>query len=252
MAATIVVADAVAADRAAFIEALKGTAYQVVAAVGDGDAALAAVEKHKPWCLAFDLLLPGHAGRPGDGGIATIKRVQQVFPGVRFLAIHNSQTMQIVMNALTAGAGSRVRKPFKRDSLLESLGKLGAGGDGSTQVKQAAVRLKKALPLTYKLASDGFFVKKREAITTDVSEAGIGLTTEEKMPKGTMLNVELDLSGEAPLKAKAQVARFEPITGMPRYNVGLVFIGLDPAERDRLKSFIVRALERGTAHIPKK
>lgn len=247
MAATIVIADASLSDRTAFREVLKGTAYEVVADAGNGDALLEAALKHKPWCVAFDLQLPGHADRGGDGGTHAMKRVKQKLPATKFLVIHNVQTAQLVMGALNEGAGARVRKPFKLESLLEAFGKLGTGQEGTTSIKQATVRLKKSLTLSYKLATDGFFTKKRDAVTTDVSEGGIGATVGEKLGKTNILNVEIDLGPDGPLKARMQVARVEPIAGLPRYEVGLVFLDLDPASRDRLKAFVRREVERVTA-----
>src|SRR5436190_1579252 len=160
MANTIVIGDSSVSDRAAFREALKGTGYDVIAEAANGDALLAAIEAKKPWCVAFDLLLPGHADKPGDGGVKVMKRIRDKFPDMRFLVIHNVQTAQLVMGALSEGAGARVRKPFKRESLLEALAKVGTGQEGTTSVKQAGVRLKKQLPISYKLVTDGFFTKK--------------------------------------------------------------------------------------------
>lgn len=252
MAGSIVIGDASLADRGAFREALKGTGYEVLADVANGDALFQAVEQHRPWCVTFDLLLPGHADRPGDGGVNVMKRIKAKFPATKFLVVHNVQTAQLVMGALSDGAGARVRKPFKHESLIEALAKLGSGQEGTTSVKQVAVRLKKAMTLRYKLASDGFFTKKREAVTSDISEAGIGMTSEEKLSKTAIVNVEIDVIGEAPIVAKMQVARVEPVAGLPRFNVGLVFINLDPAVRERLKAFIMRSLEKGTVTPAKK
>jgi DNA-binding NarL/FixJ family response regulator len=252
MAQTIVMGDASIADRGAFREALKGTAYEVLADVAHGDAMFDAVAQHKPWCVAFDLLLPGHADRGADGGVKIMKRIKEKFPATKFLVVHNVQTATLVMGALSDGAGARVRKPFKRETLLEALGKLGSGQEGTTSIKQQAVRLKKALTVKYKLVTDGFFTKKREAVTSDVSEAGIGLTTEEKIQKTAVLNVELALIGEDPITARMQVARAVPVPGLPRFDLGLVFTELDQASRERLKRYIMRELERGTVAPPKK
>lgn len=247
VATTIVVGDTAVSERGAFREALKGTAYEVVADAAHGDALLEAVAKHRPWCVAFDLVLPGHAGQPGDGGVKVMKRIKAKFPDTKFLAIHNVQTASLVMSALSEGAGARVRKPFKRESLLEALAKLASGQEGTTSVKQAAVRLKKALPVRYKLSTDGFFTKKRDALTNDMSEAGLGMVVEEKLLKGATLNVEIEFAGEAPVAAKMQVARVEPVTGLARFNVGLVFTEIDAASKERLKKYIAKELERATA-----
>lgn len=249
MTATIVVADRVPADRAAFTEALKGSPYQVVAEAAHGDALLEAVDKLKPWCVAMDLLLPGHADKPADGGVHAMKKVLGRPFKPKVLVIHDVNTAHLVMGALQTGAGSRVRKPFKREALLEALAKLNTGQEGERAVKQMGVRLKRSFVVHYKGVNEGFFAKKREAVTTDLSETGIGMATGEKIAKGTVLNVEVDLPGESPVKAKCQAMRVEHVTGMQRYDVGLTFVEMDQAERDRLKKFISRMVERGTGII---
>lgn len=249
MASTIVVADSASAERATFRDALKDTAYEVVGEAAHGDALLEACEKFNPWCVAFDLLLPGHADRGGDGGVLAMQRVLKKFPKIKFLAVHNVATAQLVMGALSAGAGARVRKPVKRDALLEALGKLGTGQAGTTSVKQGTVRLKKSLAFTWKLATDGFFTKKRECVTTEIGEAGLQIQVQEKIAKGAVLNVEVEFPAEAPLKARCQAAKVEPEPGLPRFVADLNFVEIAPAEKDRLKAFLRRLMERGTGII---
>jgi DNA-binding NarL/FixJ family response regulator len=247
MGSTIVIADSVPADRAAFAAALKDSPFRVVSEVNNGDALVEALEKTKAWCAAIDLLVPGHDHRPGDGGIATIKRIAEKYPAVRILVIHSEATAHLVMSGIQAGAGARVKKPYKRDALIESLAKLNSGTQGDTSVKQLAVRLKKTLIVHYKAVDDGYFTKKREGITTDISLTGLGIQTEEKLSKGKVLNIEVDIPGEPQMKAKMQAVRVEPVAGLPRYDVGLHFVEMSPDERERLKNFIKRLIERGTS-----
>lgn len=248
MSASVIVADRVPADRGAFVEALKGSAYEVVAEAAHGDAMIEAAEKHKPWCVALDLLLPGHADRPADGGVHAMKRLLGKVK-TKVLVIHDVNTAHLVMGALQSGAGSRVRKPFKREPLLEALAKLGTGQEGERAVKQMGVRLKRQMVVTYKGADEGFFSKKREGVTTDIASTGIGMQTPEKIQKGKVLVIELDLPGEPVLKAKCQAMRVEAVAGLQRYDVGMTFVELDPAEQERLKRFIARLVERGTGVI---
>jgi len=250
---TIIVADSIAADRAAFRTMLKDSAYDVVGEAAHGDDLLAAAVQHKPWCVACDILLPGHADNPADGGLAAMKRVLGKLPKTKILVIHSVESTMRVMDTLKEmQAGTRVRKPFKRDSLIDSLAKLSTGQEGEKSVQQLSVRLKKALVVHYKGQNEGWFAKKRDAVTTDISDHGVGIQSAEKFPKGTILNLEIELPGEAPVKAKCQVQRVEHVAGLPRYDVGMTVLEMDASDRERYTNFIRRILERGTGVIKAK
>lgn len=248
---TIFIADRTPADRAALSEALQGSSYEVVGEASTGDEMMEAVELLKPWCVAVDLMLPGHKDRPGDGGVNAIRLLHEKFPKLKILVTHGMETVHLVMGAISAGAGMRVRKPYRKEQVLEALAKLATGQGGEEGVKQLGVRLKKALPVRYKGAAEGFFAKKREAMTTEVSETAVTMQTEEKLAKGTVLNVEVEMAGEAPLKAKCQAAKVEAVPGLARFDVELNILDLPPAERERWKAFMQRLMDRATKVVKK-
>src|SRR5258705_9721505 len=101
MKPTIVVADSGEADRKMFIEALAGTPYEVVGEAPHGDAMLESVELLKPWCVAVDLKIPGHAAKPGDGGSNAVRRLSEKYPKVKVLIMHNADTVHLVMGAVS-------------------------------------------------------------------------------------------------------------------------------------------------------
>jgi len=246
MRTTIIVADKSAEVRKAFSGLLSGTPYEVVGEATDGDALFEAIDLLKPWAIAIDLLLPGHANKPGDGGNSLVKKIADKYPKLKVLILHSGETVHLVMGAISLSNGVRVRKPLQRDKVLEAFTQLATGQDGVGGAGQMGVKLKKALLMSYKNVNDGFFTKKREAMTTDLSETGISIQTEEKLAKGAVLNIELDLPGEAPLKAKMQAIRVEPLVDLKRFDVGLNFVELAQAEKERLKAFTRRLMERGT------
>ncbi len=249
MKPTIVLADSGEADRKMFMEALKGTPYEVVGEAAHADGMFEAVTLLKPWCVAIDLRLPGHADRPGDGGSNAVRTLADKHSKVKVLVLHNADTVHLVMGAVSSSHGVRVRKPIKRDTLLDALTKLASGQEGELGIKQVGVKLKKTMVLYYKLATDGFFTKRRECLTTEVGEAGFMVQFTEKMARGAVLNVELDLPGEQPVKAKCQVTKVDPEPLTTRLVGELSFVEIAPAERERLKSFLRRLMERGTGII---
>jgi hypothetical protein len=62
-----------------------------------------------------------------------------------------------------------------------------------------------------------------------------------------VLLIEIDIPGEASLKAKTQAVRVEPVAGLPRFDVGMTLLEMDEKERVRLKTFIMKTVERGTS-----
>ncbi|MEK7466257.1 MAG: PilZ domain-containing protein [Planctomycetota bacterium] len=249
MKATIVLADGGEGDRKMFMEAIKGTPYEVVGEAAHGDGMIEAVELLKPWCVAIDLKLPGHAAKPGDGGSNAVRHLVDKYPKVKVLILHNADTVHLVMGAVHSSHGVRVRKPIKRESLLEALTKLASGQEGELGIKQIGVKLKKTMLMTYKLTSDGFFTKKRECLTVEVGDAGFQVQLQEKLAKGSVLVVELDLPNEQPVKAKCQVTKIDPEPTTTRFNAELSFVEIAQPERDRLKGFLRRLMERGTGII---
>ncbi|MCE9583283.1 MAG: hypothetical protein K8T20_12405 [Planctomycetes bacterium] len=249
MKPTIVLADQAIEDRRSFITAIAGTPYEVVGEAAHGDGLLEAVELLKPWCVAIDLRLPGHADRPGDGGSNAVRKLVDKYPKVKILILHNADTVHLVMGAVSASQGVRVRKPLKRESVIEALTKLASGQEGELGIKQIGVKLKRTIVMHYKLATDGFFTKKRECVTTEIGEAGLQIQVEEKIARGAVMNIELEFPAEAPLKAKCQAMKVEPEPGLPRFVADLSFVEIAPAERERLKGFLRRLMERGTGII---
>lgn len=249
MKPTIVLADSGETDRKMFLEAVKGTPYEVVGEASNGDALVEAVDLLKPWCVAIDLRLPGHADKPGDGGSNVVRLLANKFPKVKVLVLHNADTVHLVMGAVSTSHGVRVRKPIKRESLLEALTKLASGQEGELGIKQVGTKLKKTMLMGYKLTTDGFFTKRRECLTTEIGDAGFQVQFTEKLARGATLNVELELPGEAAVKAKCQVVKIDPEPMTTRFNAELAFVEIAQAERDRLKAFMRRLMERGTGII---
>ena len=106
--------DAVAADLAA-------AGYDVVAAVGDGDAAVRVAPAVRPDVVLMDLQLPGTSGVEAAGAIVAAD------PSVRVLMFSSSGEDVDVLAAVTAGARGYLVKSAARAELLDAVARTAAG-----------------------------------------------------------------------------------------------------------------------------
>jgi Tfp pilus assembly protein PilZ len=94
----------------------------------------------------------------------------------------------------------------------------------------------------------GLQVGYAEATTADISEHGFFVVTESDLPDaGSLLEFVVDLpDGGPPILVVGKVVRSvpEPHDGKQR-GMGVDLTNLDPAERERLRTFVERSIEQG-------
>lgn len=251
MGSTILIADPVREDCAAFVAAIASTHYRIVGECHHGDSLLETVDRMKPWLVAVDLHLPGPCERIGEAGVAAVKRITDKHPQVNVLVLHDQTNANLVVNAMAAGGTAVLRKPLRPEALIDTLDKLNNPRGESASSKMMAVRMKRSLPLSYKGTDEGFFVRKRDAVTTELGLMGMVMHTEEKLARGKIIAVEISLPGEAPLKAKMSANKVDPVPGMNRFEVTLAYVDMSPEERSRLQAYFKRMLEKGTTILRK-
>jgi DNA-binding NarL/FixJ family response regulator len=88
---------------------------QVVAEVGNGEAALQAYRKHQPSLVIMDVRLPGMSGT--DATAAIIRE----FPDARILMLSTHSGEEEVYRTLQAGARGYVLKSVMREELLRAI-----------------------------------------------------------------------------------------------------------------------------------
>ena len=84
--------------------------YQIVGSAGHAGAAISLVAAHRPDVVVLDPRLPEL-----PDGIALIRRIRAIHPGVRILAVGWTPTLE--HDTLAAGADGFVRKTFKPGDL---------------------------------------------------------------------------------------------------------------------------------------
>lgn len=96
--------------------------FQVVAQAGDGEAAVAAWQRHKPDVTLMDVSMFG------VDGIEAVRRLVTAAPAARILMLTSSEEQADVVAALEAGAAGYITKTVRFDELLAAIREVHAGG----------------------------------------------------------------------------------------------------------------------------
>ncbi len=74
---------------------------------------------------------------------------------------------------------------------------------------------------------------------TDVSSGGIGITTDQRMAKGDVVQLELKVPGDdIPMFVRGEIAWVEKDGKSGRYKVGIVLTRVERSDRARLVKFL--------------
>lgn len=100
--------------RQALTKLLERAGHEVRQAA-DGDAGIRAFERHAADVVLVDIFMPV------QGGLQTIGRLRQKWPGVKIVAmsgVASAGALDVERHAVTLGADRFVAKPFEADVLL--------------------------------------------------------------------------------------------------------------------------------------
>jgi DNA-binding NarL/FixJ family response regulator len=231
------------AHREGLRKALAGTRYSVVKEAAYGDEGLFALGSVKPDVVVMCINAPGHRDEPGGGGLELVKRFVSHETGPKVVVTHTINTQYLVMNALRTGAVANARKPFRKDLLLEALGKAETSEAGTDAIRRRKVRLKTSIPVKYKKASAGFFTRMKSVFTSDVSEEGVGILVDERIPEKTVLKLQLQIPGGATITTQAQVMRSPWTADRGFYEIGLAFRQMSAQDREKIRGYILKSVE---------
>lgn len=119
---TVLLADDHPFMRAGVEAVLRGSPYQLLATVNDGDAALAAVKQHDPDICIFDVRMPGR------DGVATLQAMRESGDERPVVLLTAELTDRALYTAVKAGVNGIVLKDGAEDALIECLNTVAAGG----------------------------------------------------------------------------------------------------------------------------
>lgn len=124
MSIRIIIAD----DHQIFVDGLrsllreqKDIVMEVVAEVGDGMQAIAAVDEHKPDIVIMDVSMPGM------NGIVATRRILEAHPNVKVICLSMHQDRMFVLAALRAGAAGYLLKECALEELISAIRRIAAG-----------------------------------------------------------------------------------------------------------------------------
>jgi two-component system, NarL family, response regulator LiaR len=130
---------------------------EVVADVGDGEAALSAVEAHTPDVVLMDLVMPG------VGGVEAIRRLRELRPETRVLVLTSFLDDEKLFPAVRAGAAGYLLKDVEPAELVRAIH---AVADGEALLHPAvAARLMEEFTATERpAAEEALTAREREVL----------------------------------------------------------------------------------------
>jgi two-component system nitrate/nitrite response regulator NarL len=119
---TVLLADDHPFMRAGVEAVLRGSPYDLIATVSDGDQALAAVDSHDPDICIFDVRMPGR------DGVATLEAMRARGDHRPVVLLTAELTNRALHGAVKAGVNGIVLKDGAEDALLACLDTVAGGG----------------------------------------------------------------------------------------------------------------------------
>jgi DNA-binding NarL/FixJ family response regulator len=112
----VLIVDDHAVVRGGLLRLLGGVAdFEVVGAVGDGAAAVAAAERHRPDVVVMDLSMPVL------DGVEATRRVRRVVPQAQVVILTSTFDRERIADALEAGAVGFLLKDAEPDALVRRI-----------------------------------------------------------------------------------------------------------------------------------
>ena len=108
--------------------------------------------------------------------------------------------------------------------------------------RRASVRVKSRLPAQFKAGSAA-----GQTFTTDISEGGLFLITDEDPPLGSRAHVHLELGTAQPIRILGDVVRK---ASMPALGIAVRFESMTLDDRNRLGDWIVEEISTGSLTPP--
>lgn len=237
MAKRVVFVEPDAIKRDAFAKHFEGTRYQLVMSVSTGAQALKAIEQVTPDILVLSLDTSYVAQGEQEGVLGLLITILGLPASPKVIACCNAATRELWPKAKRLGVMAVIAEGTPRAEILETLRLVEETGNGMDALRRSRLRLKAHLVGWYKKPNDGFFKKMEPATVGDISGSGVGISTVENIPLGSVLKLDLTLPSEKkPIKTNAEVVWVEP--AKRQYRIGLRFSKMSDVDREKLEAYI--------------
>lgn len=222
--------------KASLARILKASPHAMAAEVTGPEGAMALYSKTRPDVVITRVVFPPAEGKPRMGGTELMKLLKTIDKNVKVIVSHDINTRYLVMNAMRAGAAARIKRPYKYQAVMRAIGNVispqASGGN--------LVRLEKSLQVRYRIARRWIGRGQKPASSSAVSFTQILLNTEEELPEGTELELEIVLPRlKAPLRAIGKVGPIKTVVPERSYEIDCELSGLSDEDKRKLDVFLV-------------
>ena len=105
-------------SRRTMAQILTQDGYSVVGAVGNAKDAINTISTHHCHILIIDVVMPDM------NGIELAERLMEKFTNIYVIIVSSLAMEHIVIESIAAGAGDFIQKPFEKEALLDSVGRI--------------------------------------------------------------------------------------------------------------------------------
>ncbi len=229
--------------RNALRDAIKGTRYEIVGEMAPSRDVLEVIEKYRPDVAILSL---ASAAVQDDRDVPPLDLLSALL-GSRHvppvLVTDTSSGRTAWAKAREIGAVGLIEPGASRTEILESLQRAVEFVPGIDPLRRRHVRIRARLMGWFKKPGSSLFSKMEPATVENISVAGVGINALEHMPRGSVLKLRLGLPDvKKPIKTSAEVVWSRPTSDRRRCQLGLKFLSMDGADRDRLEAYVERRL----------
>jgi len=165
-------------------------------------------------------------------------------PDARLLITYSVDTKFMVRKAMNAGAIGKIKKPYDRFSILESLVRVESRQQNKDPLLGNELSLKKRAPLSYKKNPDGllsFLSSRTSVLSSHLCPKGVRFMPEETLKREDPLALELELPCfDTPLKCRGVVRDAHEKQGVDLTPVDVRFQNPGEEKQRDLKEYILR------------
>lgn len=215
---------------------LKASPYAMAAEVTGPEGAMSLYSKTRPDVVITRLVFPPAERKPRMGGIKLMKILRVIDANVKVIVSFDINTKYLVMSAMRSGAAARIGRPYKYKAVLRAIGDvISPESPGAT-----LVHLQKPLQVKYRPARWWVGRSQRPAASSDIALKKILLNTEEELPEGTELKLEIALPRlKKPLRGRGKVVKVKTIVPGHSYEIDCSLRGLSDEAKRKLDVFLV-------------
>jgi len=224
-----------------FEEILRDSPFTLVGTAPEGEATVKAIMDMKELPeIAVITLMVEH----GLDGVGTVKKIRQEKLGVKPILSYTIDSKMRLVEGLKAGALDRIKKPFERQDVIKRLTKvhLLKGAEVRGGFFRNSIRLAKPLPILFK--KPGLFSKKHDGRTLDISTEGCRIQSTLAVPRGTTLDIILDVPMHGKIKVRGRVKNISHDKVHSTYEAGVEFTKISDKDKQKLDLYIMDEAEK--------